>query len=266
MSNANLHPITLTTDFGTRDAYTGAMKGAILSVSPAARIIDITHEVPPQDVVAGAWTLASAFRYFPSGTVHVAVVDPGVGTERRGVAARAGEWHFVGPDNGVLAWAIEAAGGASHVVELREPRYFRDPVSPTFHGRDVFAPVAAHIASGVPLDALGPRTEALTPLPLHRPVVDDARIVCEVVHVDRFGNAITNLDSATLEHWRRGGVRVRVAGRDLGDLRHTYAGAASGEPLAIIESTGHLEIALRDGSAAATLALIRGSRVEIATQ
>ncbi len=257
------HPVTLTTDFGTRDAYTGAMKGAILTVCPDVRIVDITHEIAPRDIVEGAWTLALAFRYFPPGTVHVAVVDPGVGTERRGVAVRAGDWNFVGPDNGVLAWAIEAAGGASCVVELREPRYFRDPVSPTFHGRDVFAPVAAHIASGVPLDALGPRVEDLAPLPLPAPLIEDVRIVCEVVHVDRFGNGITNLDRATLDGWRRGPVRVTVGGRDLGDLRTTYADAAPGEPLALIDSTGHLEIALRDGSAADSFALTRGSRVEL---
>ena len=189
--------ITLLTDFGTRDAYAASMKGVILSIAPDARIIDITHEVPPQDIVEGAWTLASAYRWFPAGTVHVAVVDPGVGSARRAIAARAGAWTFVAPDNGVLAWALDGAGDV-RAVELADTRWFQPGVSSTFHGRDIFAPVAAHLASGVALDELGPRVDDLVALPVASPHVTPERITCEVVHVVLFGNAITNLDAVTL--------------------------------------------------------------------
>jgi len=253
--------ITLLTDFGTRDAYVASMKGAILSVAPAAQIVDVTHEVRPQDVVEGAWLLASAFRYFPPGTVHVAVVDPGVGGERRAIAAAAGGWLFVGPDNGVLSWALDAAGDV-RAVELRDARWFRGEVSRTFHGRDIFAPVAAHLAAGVPLDELGPRIDDVARLPLPQPAIEAERIACEVVHVDRFGNAITNLDRRTFDTWASGRPHVVTAGRrEIGPVRATYADAARGEPLALFESTGHLEVAVREGSADHVLGLRRGAAV-----
>jgi S-adenosylmethionine hydrolase len=258
--------ITLLTDFGMRDAYVASMKGVILSIAPDARIIDITHEVAPQDIVEGAWVLASAYRWFPAGTVHVVVVDPGVGGARRAVAAQAGAWTFVAPDNGLLSWALEETGDASELraVELRDPRWFQADVSLTFHGRDIFAPVAAHLATGVALDELGPRIDDLVALPVAQPMVTPDSLTCEVVHVDRFGNAITNLDAMTLTSWARGAaVNVIVANHGLGDVRRTYAEVGQGEPLALIESTGRLEIAVRDGSAAAVLGTARGTRVEV---
>jgi S-adenosylmethionine hydrolase len=255
--------ITLLTDFGTRDAYVASMKGVILSIAPDARIIDITHEVAPQDIVEGAWTLASAYRWFPAGTVHVAVADPGVGGPRRAIAAHAGGWTFVAPDNGVLSWALEAAGDA-RAVELTETRWFQTDVSSTFHGRDIFAPVAAHIANGVALHDLGPHIDDLVALPIAQPHVAPERITCEVVHVDHFGNAITNLDAATLASWSRGrAVNVVATGHTLGDVRRTYADAAPGDALALIESTGHVEIAVRDGSAAAVLGIARRSTITV---
>jgi S-adenosyl-L-methionine hydrolase (adenosine-forming) len=258
-----MHVITLLTDFGLRDAYVGAMKGVILGVAPDARIVDISHEVAPQDVVEGAWLLAAAFRYFPPGAVHVAVVDPEVGSNRRAVAAEAGGWRFVGPDNGVLSWALEDAGDVT-AVELTNDRYFRPEVSRTFHGRDVFAPVAAHLASGVPLEDLGPRVHDLARLPVPEPVVERDRITCEIVHVDRFGNCVTGLTGAKLDAWAAGRpLDVSVAGRSLGPPRATYAEVDPGEPLALVESTGRLEVAVRNGDAAADLALARGWQITI---
>src|SRR5581483_9829550 len=216
--------ITLLTDFGSRDAYAGIMKGVIAGIAPAARVVDLTHEVPPQDVRAGAWLLRTAFRHFPPGTVHVAVVDPGVGTARRGIAAGAGGWRFVAPDNGVLSWALDICGDA-RVVELREPRWFRADVSHTFHGRDVFAPVAAPVR-----------------IPFPTPDVRERAIVAEVVHVDRFGNCVTALDRATFDAWAAGDeARVEVAARTLA-LRSTYGEGAAGEALALFESNGYLEV------------------------
>jgi len=254
--------ITLLTDFGSRDAYAGIMKGVIAGIAPAARVVDLTHEVPPQDVRAGAWLLRTAFRHFPPGTVHVAVVDPGVGTARRGIAAGAGGWRFVAPDNGVLSWALDICGDA-RVVELREPRWFRADVSHTFHGRDVFAPVAAHLASGVPLEALGPPVADPVRIPFPTPDVRERAIVAEVVHVDRFGNCVTALDRATFDAWAAGDeARVEVAARTLA-LRSTYGEGAAGEALALFESNGYLEVAVRDGSAARAFGLAPGATVTV---
>jgi hypothetical protein len=254
--------ITLTTDFGTRDGYVGAMKGAILSVNPHATVVDISHDIAPQDVVEAAWVLASAYRFFPPETVHVVVVDPGVGSDRLAVAARAGGWHFVGPDNGVLTWATVSAG-ETRAVELRERRWFRPEVSATFHGRDVFGPVAAHLAAGVPLDAFGPGREALTPLPLPSPTVQTDVAIGEVIHVDRFGNLITNITKAVFTEWARGDVTIAVGDEARVGLGRTYADVAPGEALALFGSTGHLEIAVRDGDAAARFGVGRGSAVVV---
>jgi S-adenosylmethionine hydrolase len=258
--------ITLLTDFGTRDAYVGAMKGVILSICPGARVVDITHEVAPQDIVEGAWTLAAAARHFPSGTVHVAVVDPGVGGARRAVAVRAGRWRFVGPDNGVLSWAVAAAcaPGALRAVELNDARWFGEDVSRTFHGRDIFAPVAAHLAAGARMEDLGPPVRDLTALPVPAPVATGDELAGEVVHIDRFGNAITNIDRPAFDAWRQGReAEVSAGGRVVGSLRGTYAEAQPGEALALFESTGRLEIAVREGSAAQALGLARGAQVRV---
>lgn len=255
--------VTLTTDFGTGDAYAGAMKGAILSVNAVVHVVDITHEVTPHDTVEAAFLLASAFRYFPPGTVHVAVVDPGVGSERRAIAARGDEWYFVGPDNGVLTWALDALGG-HRAVELVDPRYFRKGVSATFHGRDIFGPVAAHLAAGVPLDVFGPPIDDLTPLAVGVLSMSRDAITCEVVHVDRFGNLITNLDRTTLDAMCNGRrVDIDVAGVTIDGLAETYANGEIGALLAVIESTGRLEIAVNEGSAARALGAARGTPVSV---
>jgi S-adenosylmethionine hydrolase len=240
--------VTLITDFGTVDGYVGEMKGVIMTHAPDAQIIDITHDIPPQDVERARLTVARVWRRFPAGTIHVVVVDPGVGSGRAALAVASDERFVVGPDNGVLSPALLVAG--MRAVELPIPR----GASATFHGRDVFAPAAAALARGASVDALGQEATSpivhRTPEAVRRP---DGSIEGEVILVDRFGNAVTNLIA------RRGGALVigstRVA------LRGTYAEGGPGEAIGVVGSTGFIEIAVRDGSAATSLGLSRGARV-----
>jgi S-adenosylmethionine hydrolase len=242
--------ITLLTDFGTADGYVGEMKGVLLSQAPDATIVDITHEVPPHDIEIGRLTLARCWRRFPSGTVHIAVVDPGVGSARAALAVSAGGQFLVGPDNGLLSPALLATD--ARVVSLDIPA----GAAPTFHGRDVFAPAAVLLARGAEVDALG----ATAPDPIIRRTPEPHRaangeVVGEVIAVDRFGNAITNLVGT------RGG-RVEVSGREV-RFRRTYSDLEANEPGAVVGSTGFIEIVLRNGRAADVLRLARGTRVTL---
>ncbi len=248
--------VTLLTDFGTADGYAAAMKGVIASICPDAIVTDASHEIPPGDVEAAAWTLWRYWRLFPEGTVHVVVVDPGVGGPRRALAAAARDRFLVAPDNGVLTRVLQESG-SWRAVSIQEGRNLRQPVSRTFHGRDVFAPAAAHLAAGVPLEALGPALTDPVRLALPDFAIGPDAVVGAVVHVDRFGNLITNIP----ESWATG--RVQVAGHDLGRLRGSYSDVAPGELLALVGSAGTLEISVRDDSAAARLGVGRGSEVRV---
>ena len=252
--------ITLTTDFGTRDPFVGAMKGVLLSVYPGAEVVDITHEVTPFDILEGALALASACPYYPPGTIHLAVVDPGVGTKRKAVAVRAGDHFFVGPDNGILSLAL-AGDKRYHAVEIRNPKYRGKAVSSTFHGRDVFAPAAAHLAKGIPLARLGPEVKVLRTLALP-PVRKTKRgLEGEIIAFDRFGNAVTNLRRQKAEGGKQKAIeRIRVQGRAI-RLAETYGDAKPGEPLALWGSHGFLEIAVNQGSAEKDLKLSPGAQV-----
>jgi S-adenosylmethionine hydrolase len=255
--------VTLTTDFGLKDPFVGVMKGQLLVRHPAIRIVDLTHDVLAHwPAEAGFW-LARSFRYFPAGTVHVAVVDPGVGSARD-IAAVEGEGHlFLAPDNGLLAGVIESAAG----VTLRrvESRVLGEigigTVSATFHGRDVFAPLAAELAAGrlQPAD-LGPRVPELIPGWLEEPTVGSGQVTGTVVTVDHFGNLITNIDASFLAALSQ--PAVRLAGREL-PLRKTYSNVRPGEYLALVNSFGVLEIARAEGSAAEGLGLARGAPVVV---
>ncbi len=263
--------ITLLTDFGTRDTYVGQMKGVILSIVPGVQIVDLTHEVAPQRVEEGAFLLETALAAFPPGTIHLAVVDPGVGTARRAIAVATARAVFVGPDNGLLSAALPEAArppeGVASVpvpegivaVELQNPAYRRAVVSATFHGRDIFAPAAAHLAAGLPLQALGPRIMELIALPpfraRRRP---DGSLEAEIVSIDRFGNAITTARAADLP---AEGFTVHVGGYAVPGPARTYAEAQG--TAALVGSSGYLEIAVPGGSAAAALALRLGDRVSI---
>jgi S-adenosylmethionine hydrolase len=249
--------VTLTTDFGTRDGYVGAMKGVLLARAPGVTVVDIAHDIPRHDVVAAAYALANAVPYFPAGTVHVAVVDPGVGGARKGVILVGEDHFFVGPDNGIFT-LVSPEPRAS--FEIAQPMFRRTPAAATFHGRDMFAVAAARLATGGRAEEAGPPTVLVGAMPLGV-VAGDGDIAgagC-VVHVDVFGNLITAIRASELGE----GARFRVAGREIDRLSETYESVACGEMLAYIGSAGTLEIAVREGNAALVLGARRGTRVEL---
>jgi S-adenosyl-L-methionine hydrolase (adenosine-forming) len=255
--------IALLTDFGTHDHYAGSMKGVALGICPDLTLVDITHEVPPHDVLAGALALAACFRDFPSGTIFLVVVDPGVGSSRRGIAADAGEYRFVAPDNGVLTLALEAAP-ARKIVELTERRYARPTVSRTFEGRDRFAPAAAWLARGIELSALGRPAGAIHRLDVPRPAIAPDRLSGEVIRVDRFGNLITNIDRKIFDTLAEGGaLEIRVGAHAVVRVVSTYADVGAGEVCALFGSSDHLEVAVNGSSAASQLDVGRGAPVHI---
>lgn len=256
--------IALLTDFGTSDPYVGAMKGAILSACPEATLVDVLHEVPSHDVLRGALALESAYAYFPPDTVFVAVVDPGVGTRRRAVAAAAGQWLFVAPDNGVLSLVLEAHPG-SRVHLLANPRLFRQPVSPVFHGRDVFGPAAGHLARGLALADVGPPLPDAVRLPPPLRVRRGDRWEGVVLSVDRFGNMITSLTAADVDSLGAGdrGAEVALGAARL-PLVRTYGDVAEGAVCALVGSSGRIEIAANRRRAADQLGAGVGSILHLA--
>ncbi len=239
--------IALLTDFGLKDHYVGVMKGVILSVNPDARIIDISHDIGSQDILDAYFLLSNTYRYFPPGTVFVAVVDPGVGSDRAVVAVRTDRYVFLAPDNGLLGF-LHKDGAVERAVQVREEKFFLHPVSNTFHGRDVFAPVAAHLSRGVDLAELGPEVETIqrirTPAPK---VTKEGVIVGEVVSIDRFGNLVTNIPGDRFAGADR--VEVRIGKTAIRDLSKSYAATKKGSLLAVVGSTGNLEISVNRGNA-----------------
>ncbi len=255
--------VAVLTDFGTRDHYAGTIKAVVLSVCPDATLVDIGHEIPPHDVLAGALELAACYRYFPTGTIFLVVVDPGVGSSRRGLAADTGDYRFVAPDNGVLT-AVFRETPPKRVVELTERKYARPTVSRTFEGRDRFAPAAGWLAKGINLVSLGKSVSDYRMLELPQLQVTSEQIDGEVVRVDRFGNLITNIDRRTFEQFaKEGTLVVRAGSHEVSRLVATYAEAAAGEPCALFGSTDHLEIAVNAGDASAMLGLSRGALVTV---
>lgn len=257
--------VTLTTDFGLAGHHAGVVKGVILDANPAARLVDLTHAIPPGDVREAAWTLLWSWTYFPPGTIHLVVVDPGVGSPRRPLAARAGGHSFVGPDNGVLDPVLAAAGDAEAVaIDVRVP-YHR--LSSTFHGRDVFAPTVGRLSLGARLRSLGDPVADPVRLELPRPRSTAPGVMeGEVIAVDRWGNLVTSL---TAEALGEGGVRrsaaIRVGRRTVHGIGAYYAQAAAGAPIALINSNGHLEVAVNRGDAAKTFHARRGTRVLVSS-
>lgn len=259
--------ISLITDFGYRDHYVATMKAVILSICPHATIVDITHGVPKYDVKAGAYALKAAYKFFPRGTIHVAVVDPGVGTSRRGIAVKTRNYVFIGPDNGVLSLAA-LDDGVEEVRVIENSSLVLPSISHTFHGRDVFAPVAAHLARGVPFGAVGPlaREGMLVP-EFAEPKVEGRTLVCEVLLIDDFGNVILN---ARREHLSQVGAkygeRCKVVFRGLEietTLLPSYGYTGEGETLLLVNSENHLELAVNRGSAAQVFGLKSGDRVVV---
>ncbi|MEX2540481.1 MAG: SAM-dependent chlorinase/fluorinase [Trueperaceae bacterium] len=268
--------MALLTDFGTADIYVGVMKGVVAEIAPGAAVTDLSHEIPAQDVRAAASALLFSYRYFPAGTVFCCVVDPGVGTARRAVAVELGRpagdraairrdsVTVVCPDNGLLTPLLEQGAGATRAVVLDDPAYHLARASATFHGRDIFAPVAAHLAAGVELTDLGSTCDpdGLARLPWPRPQSDGDGWTAEVIHVDRFGNLITNLPGTDLakpfDTWR-----VTLGERSVTGVRATFGEVAVGEPVAYVGSSGYLEVAVRQGSAAREWPAGRGSLLRV---
>jgi len=261
--------ITLTTDFGLLDEYVGVMKGVVLTLCPEARLVDITHQIEPQDVFQAAFTLEAAYAYFPKGAVHVVVVDPGVGSRRKILAAAAGGYFFLAPDNGVL-WPALRTCGIDAAVEVTEDAFFRSPVSRTFHGRDVVAPVAAHLVQGTPLSRLGPPMAVERIVRLDFPPVRrerDSFLVGCVTGADRFGNLVTNIrrmDMALLGFpLCPPSCCVTLKNKRIEGISETYKDVDPGNLLALFNSRNFLEVAVSCGSAARFLAAKRGDPVRI---
>ncbi len=247
--------ITLLTDFGTHDSYAGIMKGVILSTSPSSTIVDITHHIDPQDITQAAFILQSAFRYFPGGTVHTIIVDPGVGSGRTIIAAQINEHLFLAPDNGVLSLVMDEER-VEAIIRVNNSEYFLKPVSRTFHGRDIFAPIAGHLANGIALERLGPLVEKKTicRLEIDQPSISDTgELSGTIIRIDHFGNLITNIDYHLLKEIIKAGspktLDFRIGKKNVKGLSQTYNDKLPATPLALIGSTGHLEISVNCGNA-----------------
>lgn len=259
--------ITLSTDFGLSDPYVGIMKGVILSVNPDVRIVDISHGIGPQDIAAGAYTIFSACRYFPPETIHVVVVDPGVGTGRRIVAARCRKQIFIAPDNGVLTHVM-VGDGIEAAVSIENPDCFIHPVSRTFHGRDIFAPAAAHLSAGRKMDDLGPAIspDDLVRMDVSRPALsDDGILAGTVIMVDRFGNLISNISRRDV-HTAFGseeGLSVRIGTCRIEGVSAFYGEVSQGAPLALFGSGDLLEISVCAGNANQYFGLGRQAPVQV---
>jgi len=273
--------ITLTTDFGYDDAYVAAVKGAILSTNPEANIVDISHSVEPQNILQAAFILSVACRYFPKQTIHMAIVDPGVGSERLGIILKTPSALFVAPDNGILSYIIDDLAPVENspftenthdlkeivfktgleVVAITDPRFWRHPVSSTFHGRDIFAPVAAGLSLGISPYEFGEKINSLHILSIPKPSLDpDGNLVGRVLHVDRFGNLITNIRNNDLPGKD---ITVDIAGYCIQGISNYYA--QNKGLMAIVGSSGYLEVSLRDGSACDFLGVIAGDEIKVAS-
>jgi hypothetical protein len=270
--------ITLTTDFGCDDAYVAAVKGAILSTNPQAHIIDISHSIQPQNIFQGAFILNAAYRSFPKQTVHVAIVDPGVGGERQGIILKTPSALFVGPDNGIFSYIVDDLSPVKtpssqatqeltevvfktglEAVAITDPRFWRHPVSHTFHGRDVFAPVAAGLSLDISIYEFGARINSLHVLPIPKPIRDpEGNLIGQILHIDHFGNLISNIKSNDLPGKD---VTVELAGAYIQGITDYYA--QSKGAMAIIGSSGYLEISLRDGSACDFLGTVVGDEIRV---
>jgi len=252
--------VTLTTDFGTKDWFVGSMKGVMTSINPDARLVDLNHEVPPGDIHAGALSLLASARYFPAGTVHLVVVDPGVGGQRRPIAVRFEDMIFVGPDNGVLSWA---APGDLETRLIENKDWMLHPVSSTFHGRDLFAPTAAYLAGGLPFEDVGRRVNNPVQLPWPEVEVSGRQLEGEVLHIDRFGNAITNIPVELLDELpERSSPRISCASREVVIGSH-YGAVSPGSTICITASHGFLELATNQGNFVKETDLRRGDPVRL---
>ncbi|MFB3897375.1 MAG: S-adenosyl-l-methionine hydroxide adenosyltransferase family protein [bacterium] len=257
--------ITLTTDFGTSDTYLAQMKGVILSINPKAMIIDITHSISPQNIREAAFIFSTAYRYFPKGTIHVVVIDPGVGSERKALLVQTDNYYFLAPDNGVLSYVIQNEH-TKHLIQLENRKYFLPSVSSTFHGRDIFAPAAAHLSLGIPATKFGPAAEKLIKFPIPEPGIIDTQIYGHILHIDHFGNIITDISKA---FWNqtigKKKFSIVIGKKKINRIVETFAEGNPGDIIAYFGSTEFLEIAIVNGNAVATLNIAMDEPIIIKT-
>lgn len=257
--------ITLTTDFGVQDHYVGVLKAMLISIAPEARLIDISHQIPPQDIMAGAWVVRNTAMLYPPDSVHLVVVDPGVGTARKPVALRINDQFFVGPDNGIFS--LIADSHSYQAVELTNTEYWLPSQSRTFHDRDIFAPVAAHLSRGVPLNDLGKPSEQLETYRWAVPISDKDGIQGWIVHIDHFGNLISNIPGKMIrEAAAVADLKIYVGNTILEKIVDTFGDVEEGEPAAYIGSSGVLEVAINKGSARQMLGVEKGAQISIVVQ
>ena len=258
--------ITLTTDFGLQDYYVSAMKAVMLGIAPDARMVDISHEIPSQDIMAGSWILRNSAMLFPPGTVHAVVVDPGVGTDRHPVAVQVGDQYFVGPDNGIFSLLTQDTEFSA--VQLTNETFWRDETSSTFHGRDIFAPVAAHLScDDVAMEDLGDPIDNLVTYRWTVPIADKEGIEGMVIHIDKFGNLVTNITESLLEDViGEKGVKIYVGNTILDEIASTFGAVPEGEPVAYIGSSGVLEVAINKGNAQKMLSVQKGAQISLILQ
>jgi S-adenosylmethionine hydrolase len=263
MSDSVKGIITLLTDFGTEDSYVGAMKGVILSINPDATIIDISHQIPPQDITAGAFVLSQAAPFFPKGTIHIAVVDPGVGGKRKPMLIQTDRYFFVGPDNGIFSIALQNER-IRQKIHLANKDYFLGHISSTFHGRDIFSPVAAYLSLGIDPAVLGKKIKKIKDLGFKKPYVKNRKITGQIIHIDRFGNLITNIDAGLLKCvFKNRRFEVEVCGNIIEKFIPAYSYAKKDEIIILTGSSGLLEIAKRDANAGQEIGAEKGDRVEV---
>jgi S-adenosylmethionine hydrolase len=256
--------ITLTTDFGLDNWFVGTMKGVIKNINPDVEIVDITHHVRPQNIFEAAFVLENSYTYFPAGTIHTVVVDPGVGSDRHAFILQSSRYYFVAPDNGVLSYSIDREK-IEKIVKIESEKFLLHPVSSTFHGRDVFAPVSAYLSLGVNLEEFGPRLEKIVRLKPSVPKkLSDREIVGHVICVDPFGNLITDVTQPFLEELFKTAkaqrVRILIRDREIDRIRETYSQGNENELIALIGSSGHMEIAVNRGRASDALGMSEGGK------
>jgi S-adenosylmethionine hydrolase len=255
--------ITLLTDFGTQDYFVGAMKGVILSINPSANVVDISHDIPPQDIEAAAFNLFCCYRDFPAGTIHVAVVDPGVGSDRKPLAISCARQFFVGPDNGIFSWICDREQ-QWEAFQLTNSDFFRQPPSHTFHGRDIFAPIAAELSKGAGISELGKPLQSIVRLEPLAPKRLDNSLEGRLIHIDRFGNCITNFRSADLLSEGATSWRLLVKGKEVSQFLEFFAQDQTADIFCVVGSAGFLELVARNRSAAELLNVQRGERLVLA--
>ncbi len=256
--------ISLITDFGQNDNFVGVIKGVILSINPNAKIVDICHEVKPHDILTGAFLLKSSFKYFPKGSLHLVVVDPGVGSERKNLLVKTKDYFFIAPDNGVLSLALKDQVSLK-IIEITNKNYFLKPTSDTFHGRDIFAPTAAYLSKGEDFSKFGKRIKSIKELRLPQVKITSKGLIGEIIYIDRFGNLVSNIGKEILGRFiKNKKFKIFIKNKTIDKLSHSYTEGTYLKPLALIDSFNYLEIALNHGSACDYLKAKKGTEVILA--